>query len=114
MQYAILLVYCQDIHGQKFCVLRGLESVLSPSGVLIKNEFDCPLLHLTCDVFIRKPSHIKKAVSVIHECGDSCKFVSVECARSVERETVTSKRIEFKHDVCTNTMYCLNIYCINS
>ena len=51
-------------------------------GTPITNEYDCPLLLMSHIIFTAKPSEILKAVSVVHECGETCRFVnkdSSEC-----------------------------------
>ena len=48
--------------------------VLSLEGDPVKNETDCPLMISTDTVFTVKSSAVLKAVSILHECGSSCKF----------------------------------------
>ena len=54
--------------------VRGLQMVLSLEGDPVKNETDCPLMISTDTVFTVKSSAVLKAVSILHECGSSCKF----------------------------------------
>ena len=113
-RYGILLACCKAVDGRAACIVRALEEVQTPLGVPIMNEFDCPLLSLTHTIFTVKSLEIVKAVSVIHECTESCQFIDKESARSVEREDVTFSRIEFQHDFIGNNMFCLNVYCIGT
>lgn len=105
---------CESRDGSKLCVIRGLESHVSPQGDPIVNELDCPSLMLTHTVFTAKSSCILKSVSVIHECGTTCKFTSAQFPRVIEREQLhLSARLEFIHD-CRNYAYYLNVFCMNS
>ena len=83
-------------------------------GTPITNEYDCPLLLMSHIIFTAKPSEILKAVSVVHECGETCRFVNKETPRNVERENISLARVEYEHDFSTNFMYCLNIFCIGT
>ena len=102
----------QTVDGRMACFIRGLEAMVSPLGTSILNEFDCPLLSLSHTIFTVNSTGIKKAVSVVHNCTDTCRFIDMECSRHVEREDVTIKRLEYKHDYSENLMFCLNIYCM--
>lgn len=86
--------------------------MLSPLGEEITNEIDCPLLSLSNVVFATRSSFVMKAVSVVHECTDTCQFKNKEVPRNIEREPVSTSRTEFEHDFIGNSMYCLNIYCM--
>ena len=77
MRYGVLLVCCKTSHGSIICVICGLEPVLTLQGDSI-NELACPLLMLTGTVFTAKSSMTVGAVSIVHECGNSCKFVNKE------------------------------------
>ena len=115
MKYGLLVACCRSCHGSSVCVIRGLESHVSPQGDLIVNELDCPALMLTHTVFTVQPSSIEKSVSIIHECGNTCKFTSKQSPRVIEREQLyLSSRLEFVHDFGVNYAYYLNVYCINS
>ena len=87
--------------------------VLSLEGDPVKNETDCPLIILSDTVFTVKSSAVMKAVSILHECGSSCKFSIQSCSTIVEREERLSHKLHFQHDWCGNDLYHLNIYCIN-
>ena len=71
MSYGVLLCCAKMGNGHKLCILRGLQMVLSLEGDPVKNETDCPLM---ISVFTVKSSAVLKAVSILHECGSSCKF----------------------------------------
>ena len=77
MRYGVLLVSCKTSHGSIICVICGLEPVLALQGESI-NQLDCPLLMLTGTVFTAKSSMIVGAVSIVHECGNSCILVNKE------------------------------------
>ena len=114
MKYGLLLACCKNSDGNKLCLIRGLEFLSSPQGDPITNECDCPLLMMTHIIFTTKSSAIVNAVSIIHECGDTCKFVTKQWPKNIEREKLyLSSQIEYEHDF-GNSMYYLNIYCTNS
>ena len=96
------------------CIVRGLEDVQTPTLTPILNEFDCPLLKLTQCIFTLRPQELVKAVSIVHYCTESCRFIDKEGIRNVEREDVTFVGIEFKHNFIDNNMFCLNVYCIGT
>ena len=105
MKYGILLACCSCADGRAICVVRGLETLLSPLGDPITNEYDCPLLSLTHTIFTAITSEILNTVSVIHEGTGTCQFITKECPRNVEREEVSLSRLEYVHDFCRNFMY---------
>ena len=67
--------------------------------VTLTNEFECPLLMLTKSVVPISPELIFEAVSIVHECGETCKFTD-ETTRTVQRETIVEnkQRLSYKHD----------------
>ena len=74
--------------------------VLSLKGDPVKNETDSPLMILTDTVFTAKSSAVLKAVSILHECGSSCKFSIQSCSTIVEQEERLSSKPHFQHDWC--------------
>ena len=70
-----------------FCLVRVLE----PLGVT--NEYECPLLSLTAVVKILSPHQIETAVSIIHECTETCTFVHTHTRHRIEREDVDIQRL---------------------
>ena len=82
---------------------------MSPESELICNDFDCPFLLLSSDVYFITPHAIFTTVSVVHECSRSC--TEVLSSRIVERENVQCHQTVFEHDWCNN-VYCLNVYCM--
>lgn len=80
-------------------------------GQPILNSYNCPLLTLMPSFSLINTAHIdsESAVSIMHECTDSCKFVDLCTTRTVERENVTTNTLKFEHDY-NNSMHCLNIY----
>ena len=89
MKYGLLVTSCKKNDGNFICLVRGLESILSPDGNPITNENSCPLLLLSRNIFATKPNNIHRAVSIIvHECGEECTFVNMDTFRNVERESI--------------------------
>ncbi len=107
--YGLRLACFKTVDGRTFCILRGLQS---PLGEDITNDIDCPLLSLSNVVFATRSSSVMKAVSVVHDCSDTCQFKNKEVPRNIERKPVSTSRTEFEHDFIGNSMYCLNIYCM--
>jgi len=56
-------------------------------------------------------TRIQKAVSMVHECGNHCKFEKSVILNTVEREQVADTKLVFLHD-WTQLLYCLNVYCV--
>ena len=96
-----------------YCMVRTLQC-MDVLGQQIMNEYDCPLLSMTNLLYCIPSTSVSHAVSVAHECTDSCLFVnsSVEVPfRRVEHESVESSFPLFKHDF-SSKMYRRNVYCI--
>ena len=102
------------VDGRMSCSICSLKAMVSPLGTPILNEFDCALLSLSHTIFTMNSMGIKKAVSVVHNCTDTCRFIDMDCPRHVERQDVTIKRLEYKHDFSGNLMFCLNVYCMKT
>ena len=82
-------------------------------GILVTNEFDCPLLSLTI-LFRCIPSHsVMQTVSIVHEYTPSCVFKHNNTTTQVERETVVSQKLLFVHDY-SNNIFSFNVYCMHS
>ena len=94
------------------CLVRELESLTTPLGDVLTNELDCPLYCLSRTIFTTAASTVIKAVSMAHECTETCHFDTTEVPRNVERESFSASRLEYIHDFTGNLMYCLNVYCI--
>lgn len=96
--------------NNNYCIVQLFEKATDGNQPIV-NEQNCPLL-LLLKVLKVVPSHsIRSVVSVIHQCGNSCKFEACKYSRKVEREDVQIDGLILKHDL-TNTMFCLNIYCM--
>lgn len=89
-----------------------LNWFLTPGGSPIFNQQECPLAELTDWYEVIPSSSITGAISVFHECGDSCGIANAKRI-IVEREEVTvGSKKTIKHDL-SNNMYCINFYCMN-
>lgn len=113
MKYAVLLACCKHSDGGQFCVLRGFQRLLSSQGESIENGFGCPMLLLTHTVMTVKASTLVNAVSVVHKCGSTCRFVTRQCHKNIERQVLSCESLDFQHDFC-NYNYCRNVYCMKS
>jgi len=97
--------------GTSVCLIRVFDAAEYQDQAIL-NEFDCPLLTLSDQVIAVPPSHVMSAVSVCHECTDSCVFKK-SGSRRVERETVeATNRLSYKHD-WLNRWFSLNIFCMS-
>ena len=114
MCYGVLVGCCRQPDGNNWCIIRGLQEIVSPLGQQLTDECDCPLFELTHILFLRTSSSVVKPVSMVHQCSSSCKFTIKEIPRNVERETVNGSRIEYEHDFVGSLLYCLNIYCMGT
>ena len=81
-------------------------------GDNLLNEYDCPILTMTNLIYCIPSSSVHCSVSVVHECTDSCVFVSDNVCKDVEHEKVSIAQLCYHHD-WSNNMYCLNIYCMS-
>ncbi len=112
MKYGLLLC-CKTADGRVVCLLQGFETLESPLGEPLLNEYDCPLLSLTRTVIAVPAVHVRKATSIVHECTETCCFVNIVHYRNVEREQVPQSSLVYQNDF-SNCMYCLNVYCMTS
>ena len=98
-----MLLSCGRIIQNKLavCIVRKLELQTTGDGVPLLTEFKCPQLLLTNDLYIFPTSIIRRPVSIVHVCSDSCKFTTI------------STVLSFTHDLSKN-LYCLYIYCIGN
>ena len=72
------------------------------------NDYECPLVSLTKNIFTVDCNQVKRAVSLVHGCTDTCTFEERDSSRRIERKLTNEKALHFKHD----WMYCLNVYCV--
>ena len=79
-----------------------------PDGQPLLNPFDCSLYNLSRTIFSVDSSAIVRPVSMVHECGSSCKLDNAEFVQNIEREQIITT---FRH-VWTVTKFCYNVYCI--
>ena len=70
------------------------------------------LVELSNDVFTTSSDSILKAVSIVHDCSNTCVFQESASVQTMERERVVCNQLEYHHD-WTNRLYCFNVYCIN-
>ena len=86
--------------------------MLMEGNACILNEFDCPLLDLTTNIYCVDPRVIQSPVSIIHMCNESCRFITAPELTQIERELVSrDSKLTFVHDAL-NELFCVNIYCI--
>ena len=97
------LLLCGERDSSPFCIIREFHDLA------VANEYDCPLLTFSHDLRIIQPNTVTTAVSICHECTDSCVFIDHHGPYMIERDTVC--RI-YKHD-WSNQLFSLNIYCTN-
>ena len=120
----IMFIYCllQFTYGQlvatiktksehTLCLVRGFEPLKLSNGQQCFNNVECPLFTLTQTLFTVDSTRIAMAISMPHECQDSCKFKDTQVHNMVEREEVANTNLVFEHD-WTQLLYCYNIFCI--
>ena len=112
MLYGILLAVFKLQDGAVVCLIQGFQKLKSQDGARpFANEYDCPLLELTRTIFSTPGGNILRAVSVVHECGASCRFEETQTIENVERQEITRTKLTFEHD-WSNTLYSYNVYCV--
>lgn len=97
--------------GSKHCILQLYEPMNS-HGIHVLNEYDCPLYFLTSTFLCVQSSCIISSVSFFHECSPSCTFTRTDSYCQIERETVSTHKLVYRHDY-NNSLYFLNIYCMH-
>lgn len=95
--------------GNAYCLVRPLQYMRVEAA--IENEFNCPLLTLSGFVYCIPAKCVKRSVSVVHECSNTCTFVSSVASNRIEHEDIDVSAVVFKHD-WSNNLYCFNIYCM--
>ncbi|KAL5476131.1 hypothetical protein EMCRGX_G026039 [Ephydatia muelleri] len=110
-KYGQLLTTIKSEAGHTYCLVQGFEAVEQPDGQPLVNSFDCPLYYLSRKLFTVDSSAIVRAVSMVHECGSSCKLQDAELFQNVEREEMATMQCVLKHD-WTLPLFCYNVYCI--
>ncbi|KAL5509435.1 hypothetical protein EMCRGX_G004809 [Ephydatia muelleri] len=110
-KYGQLLTTIQLKSGRTLCLVQGFLALQLPNGQPLFNDFECPLFTLSRTLFTVDSTRIQKAVSMVHECGNHCKFEKSVILNTVEREQVADTKLVFLHD-WTQLLYCLNVYCV--
>ena len=83
-----------------------------PNGQPLLNDYECPLFTLSRTLFSVDSTRIQKAISMVHECGNHCKFATAAILNTVEWEQVADTKLVFLHD-WTQLFYCLKpLMCI--
>ena len=97
MLYGILLNTFKIAAGNAICLIQGFQFVSMNDEILL-NNFECPMLQLSKTIFTTPGSNVKRAVSIVHECTDSCSMQEVATIQSIERENISCNKLEFNHD----------------
>ena len=118
------LMYSQVEYGQlsacfietkqlgEYCILQRYERVLCGArDEQLTNEKECLLLFRTKALAVIPATSICTAVSIVHECGQSCSFQQGQKSWTAERESITRSGLQLIHDN-SNTLFCVNIYCM--
>ena len=85
--------------NSSLCIVRELKEQHHSDGSVILNEFDCPILTLTTELFFIPSTFVYSSVSVPHVCTSNCSFTfDFTC---------------YNHDF-SNLLFCYNIYCISN
>jgi hypothetical protein len=99
VKYGVLLS-CMKLEkdDSSVCIVRELKEQYN-NGHVSLNEFECPLLTLTMDLFVIPSTSVYSSISVPHICTSSCTF--------------TSDFTSYNHNF-SNLSFCYNIYCMNN
>ena len=99
VQYGILLATFKRNDGSGHCLVHGFHKLETTDGQAFKNPYVCPLLELSPTIFCTPSNNVRRAVSLVHECSDSCVFLETTAMDNVEREEVSiQSKLLFKHD----------------
>ena len=85
---------------------------MDENGQSLVNNYDCPLLFLLFQTVTIIPPAVQAAVSVMHECTNSCYFNKQNTCRHIEREDIDIIHFSYIYD-WSNPFHFLNIYCMN-
>lgn len=107
LQYAQLLT-CFECDDRYYCIVKPFH-LITVLHEKVCNEIDCPLLEKENRIKVIRSRNIIRAVSIVHQCTNTCSFTATLMTKTVEREDVNSQNVQYKHDR-SNNMYCLNIY----
>ena len=111
MKYFVLLACIRSIdHSEEFCLVQHLEEQRTADGVQLHDQFDCPLLLLTPDVYLVNPKTVVSSISVAHVCDSGCTLKSCSVEHFVETESVNKHELVFCHNF-SNNLYSYNVYC---
>ena len=107
-----VLIACVRVteSNHEMCVIRKLDTLLTPHGEPLLSDLECPLLQLSNDLFGVAPSSILKPISVVHACNESCRIIAGPTEHELERETVGTSRLVHSHDF-SNTLFLYNVFC---
>jgi len=106
----LMACFAQTKELGEYCIIQRYERVLCGDQQLT-NEKECPLLFRVKVLAVIPASAICTAVSIVHECDQSCSFQQRQKSWTMEREHITRSGLLHVHDY-SNTLFCLNIYCM--
>lgn len=90
-----------------YCIVQKMNRIVSGNNAVM-NDMECPLLDESHRFELIPSAGVLGPVSVIHECGSSCRLIT-QSQSKIEREAVITDYKQYKHDF-TNTLYSINIY----
>ncbi|KAL5474420.1 hypothetical protein EMCRGX_G026364 [Ephydatia muelleri] len=73
-KYGQLLTTIKLKSGRTLCLVQGFLAMQLPNGQPLLNDYECPLFTLSRTLFSVDSTRIQKAISMVHECGNHCKF----------------------------------------
>ena len=91
-----------------YSLVQSLQS-MDLFGETVSNEYDCPLYSLSKLIYCIPSKHVCHSVSVVHECTNTCTFVTKLVPKKLEHEDVNISSLIFEHN-WSNNMYCHNLY----
>ena len=91
-----------------YCLINEFYPVTdtSRSGLVVYNEFECPLYILSKYMAVVPSTVIENVVSFVHQCDTECTFKETRVNRTQEHETVSVNHLTFIHNL-SNRSYCL-------
>ena len=97
--------------GGSFCIVEMMEQFFC-AGARLLTELECPLAEFSGRFELISSEKIRGAVSVIHECTNSCTTANTSNHITIEREKVPYMGKVVSHDFINN-LYSINLYSIN-
>lgn len=91
-------------------LITPLNLLHTDDGDVLYGKFISPVLEESDDKELVNAMTILEKVCLIHYCDENCTFMNGDHPVFEERETITSERLTYKHDLSNKRYLLSNIY----